>query len=113
MRHPTAQDRRAKAPRSKNVPASLVGSVEMVGLRAESVEALARSWESRADELRIRASGHRNHGRGFAALKNDERADTLYDCVNELRRHAGLPTVRQPEPNNSGQTAGENNQPKA
>jgi hypothetical protein len=84
---------------SEKGAAPLVGTGERVGLRAESAEALARSWESRAEELRIRASDHRNHGRGFSALKNDEHATALYDCVNELRRQAGLPTVRQPEPN--------------
>lgn len=70
-------------------------------LPVSSAEGLARAWEMRAKELRTIACTQRQQGGGLAALRNDDCADTLYICINDLRRQMDAANERQPEENNA------------
>lgn len=74
----------------------------VVGLRAESAEALASEWLKRSINCTFRAAEADAEGRNDLRLANEVRSATYLLCADELRRQAGLPIPRQPEPNIAG-----------
>lgn len=99
---------KARAQKATAEPAGPSGSLRcdgVVGLRAESAEALAQSWARHAVDLAILAE---KHGAGFVATRRKLKASskTYATCCEELRRLIAAETVRQPEPNTEHEQRG-------
>jgi hypothetical protein len=95
------------APSEPPAPQGSLRCDGMVGLRAESAEALCRDWQNREQSHRGAASAERFSARGD--MRHTYAADAYKTCVAMLRRQMAAENKRQPEPNNPvSQPAGTN-----